>query len=69
MRSTLKFTLALRPDWEVCGEAAYGGKTVAKPNLTIMDFKMPLADDLEGRQRNRPNNAQRSDSYVHPLQN
>jgi two-component system response regulator AlgR len=39
-------------DWEVCGEAADGHETIAKacdlkPDLNILDFKMPLADGLK----------------------
>jgi DNA-binding NarL/FixJ family response regulator len=54
MRSALKSIFALRPDWEVCGEAADGHETIAnachlKPDLIILDFKMPLADGLRPR--------------------
>lgn len=52
MRSALKSIFAMRPNWEVCGEAADGHEAVAKachlqPDLIILDFKMPLADGLK----------------------
>jgi DNA-binding NarL/FixJ family response regulator len=52
MRSALKTAFAMRPKWEVCGEATDGREAVAKvselhPDLIIMDFKMPAADGIE----------------------
>lgn len=52
MRSALKTVFAMRPKWEVCGEATDGREAVTKvselqPDLIIMDFKMPLADGLQ----------------------
>jgi DNA-binding NarL/FixJ family response regulator len=52
MRSALKTVFAIRPQWEVCGEATDGCEAVTKaselqPDLIIMDFKMPLADGLQ----------------------
>jgi DNA-binding NarL/FixJ family response regulator len=52
MRSALKTAFAMRPKWEVCGEATDGREAVVKvselqPDLIIMDFKMPVADGIE----------------------
>src|SRR6202023_2288887 len=52
MRSALKTAFAMRPKWEVCGEATDGREVVTKvsqlqPDLIIMDFKLPLADGLQ----------------------
>lgn len=52
MRSALKTAFAMRPKWEVCGEATDGREVVTKvselqPDLIIMDFKLPLADGIE----------------------
>jgi two-component system chemotaxis response regulator CheY len=46
MRSALKTASALRPKWEICGEATDGREAVTKaselqPDLIIMDFKTP----------------------------
>lgn len=51
MRSALKAIFALRPLWQVCGEASDGMEAVVKasqlqPDLIILDFKMPLADGI-----------------------
>jgi DNA-binding NarL/FixJ family response regulator len=51
MRSALKAIFALRPHWQVCGEASDGAEVVAmasqlQPDLIILDFKMPLADGI-----------------------
>jgi DNA-binding NarL/FixJ family response regulator len=52
MRTALKTVFAMRPKWEVCGEATDGREVVTKvaelqPDLVLMDFKMPLADGLQ----------------------
>src|ERR1700722_779318 len=52
MRSALKTVFAMRPKWEVCGEATDGREVVTKvaelqPDLILMDFKMPLADGIQ----------------------
>jgi DNA-binding NarL/FixJ family response regulator len=51
MRDALKAIFALRPHWQVCGEASDGVEAVAKasklqPDLIILDFKMPLGDGI-----------------------
>jgi len=51
MRDALKAIFALRPAWQVCGEASDGAEVVAmasqlQPDLIILDFKMPLADGV-----------------------
>ena len=73
MRSALRSIFALRPDWEVWGEAADGHETIVKacdlnPDLIILDFQMPLADGLKAASEIQPDNAPHPDSYVHPLQ-
>jgi DNA-binding NarL/FixJ family response regulator len=52
MRDALKAIFALRPHWQVCGEASDGAEAVAMaaqlhPDLIILDFKMPLADGIQ----------------------
>jgi DNA-binding NarL/FixJ family response regulator len=51
MRDALKAIFALRPAWQVCGEASDGAEVVAmasqlQPDLIILDFTMPLADGI-----------------------
>ena len=51
MRDALKAIFALRPTWQVCGEASDGAEAVGmaaqlQPDLVILDFKMPLADGI-----------------------
>jgi DNA-binding NarL/FixJ family response regulator len=51
MRTALKAIFALRPHWQVCGEASDGAEAVAKaaqlqPDIIILDFKMPLGDGI-----------------------
>ena len=51
MRDALKAIFALRPTWQVCGEASDRAEAVAmaaqlQPDLVILDFKMPLADGI-----------------------
>ena len=43
---------AMRPHWEVCGEATDGPETVVKaselrPDLIILDFKMPFSNGIQ----------------------
>jgi DNA-binding NarL/FixJ family response regulator len=52
MRSALKAMFAMRPHWDVCGEAADGRETVAKaselrPDLIVLDFKMPFSNGIQ----------------------
>ena len=52
MRTALKTIFAMRPNWEVCGEAEDGREAVTKasalrPDLVILDFKMPLSDGIK----------------------
>ena len=52
MRTALKTVFAMRPKWEICGEATDGREAVTKvselkPDLLVMDFKMPLADGIQ----------------------
>lgn len=52
MRDALKAMFAMRPHWEICGEAADGRETVVKasqlqPDLIILDFKMPLSNGIQ----------------------
>ena len=51
MGTALKAIFALRPNWQVCGEASDGAEAVAKaaqlqPDLIILDFKMPVGDGI-----------------------
>ena len=52
MRIALKTLFALRPQWEICGEAQNGPQAVAKaaelqPDMIVLDFKMRLSDRLQ----------------------
>ena len=52
MRTALKTIFAMRPKWEICGEATDGREAITKvselqPDLILMDFKMPLADGIQ----------------------
>jgi DNA-binding NarL/FixJ family response regulator len=53
MREGIKSLLAkLRPEWEVCGEAANGAQAIKlmqelKPDLLILDITMPVISGLE----------------------
>jgi CheY-like chemotaxis protein len=56
MRSALKTIFAMRPKWEICGEATDGLEVVTKvsesqPDLILMDFKMPLADGIQAAKK------------------
>jgi len=52
MRVALRTLFVLRPNWEICGEAEDGREAIAKatqlrPDVIVLDFKMPLADGLQ----------------------
>ena len=52
MRVALRVLFLLRPNWKICGKAEDGRAAVAKatelkPDVIVLDFKMPLADGLE----------------------
>jgi DNA-binding NarL/FixJ family response regulator len=56
MRSALKTFVALNPEWAVCGEAGDASEAIAKatelrPDLIIMDYKMPSSDGLVAADR------------------
>jgi DNA-binding NarL/FixJ family response regulator len=52
VRAGVKSILAMRSDWEVCGEATNGKMAVEKarelnPDLIVMDITMPVMSGLE----------------------
>jgi len=52
MRMALRATVKLHPHWEVCGEATDGREAVAKaaelkPDLIVLDFKMPITNGIK----------------------
>jgi DNA-binding NarL/FixJ family response regulator len=52
MRIALRATVKLHPHWEICGEATDGREAVAKaaelkPDLIVLDFKMPLVNGIK----------------------
>jgi DNA-binding NarL/FixJ family response regulator len=52
MRIALKTLFALRPQWEICGEAEDGREAVAKaaelqPDVIVLDFRMPRSDGIQ----------------------
>jgi DNA-binding NarL/FixJ family response regulator len=52
MRAALKATVRLHPHWEICGEATDGREAIEKaeelrPDIVILDFKMPIANGLK----------------------
>ena len=52
MRTLLRAMFAMRPHWEICGEAGDGREAVAKaeqlqPDAVIMDFRMPLSNGIQ----------------------
>jgi DNA-binding NarL/FixJ family response regulator len=56
MRSALKTAFAVRPNWEVCGEATDGREVLAKvselqPDLIIMDFRLPFANGIQAARK------------------
>jgi DNA-binding NarL/FixJ family response regulator len=55
MRVALKTLFVLRPNWEICGEAEDGREAVSKandlrPDMVVLDFKMPLTNGLQAAQ-------------------
>jgi DNA-binding NarL/FixJ family response regulator len=62
MRNALRRLFVLRPNWEICGEDEDGHEAVSKanelrPDMIVLDFKMPLANGLQAAQeigRNLP---------------
>ena len=60
MRIALKTLFVLRPSWEICGEAEDGRQAISmashlRPDLIVLDFKMPLTDGLQAAQEIRRN--------------
>ena len=58
VRQGLRSLLAVRPDWEICGEARTGDEAVQavanlKPDLVILDITMPGISGLEAATRIR----------------
>ena len=58
VRHGLRSFLAVRPDWEICGEARTGDEAVQavadlKPDLVILDITMPGISGLEAATRIR----------------
>jgi DNA-binding NarL/FixJ family response regulator len=52
VRQQLRAVLEMKPDWEVCGEAADGHEAVEKakllqPDVVILDFSMPMMNGLQ----------------------
>ena len=55
MRMALKTLFMLRPNWKICGEAEDGREAISmatdlRPDLIVLDFKMPLTDGLQAAQ-------------------
>jgi two-component system, NarL family, invasion response regulator UvrY len=51
-----RILIRLRPDWEICGEAASGTEaielaTTLKPNIVVLDITMPGMSGLEAARR------------------
>src|SRR5882757_2518032 len=58
VRHGLRSFLAVRPDWQICGEARTGDEAVQavadlKPDLVILDITMPGISGLEAASRIR----------------
>jgi DNA-binding NarL/FixJ family response regulator len=52
MRSAVRYLVRMNPGWEICGEADDGWEAVAKaaalkPDLVLLDFKMPGANGIQ----------------------
>jgi len=52
MRSAVRSLVRMNPGWEICGEADDGREAVAKaaelkPDLVLLDFKMPTANGIQ----------------------
>jgi CheY-like chemotaxis protein len=52
MRSAVRGLVRMNPGWEICGEADDGREAVAKatelkPDLVLLDFKMPGANGIQ----------------------
>jgi DNA-binding NarL/FixJ family response regulator len=52
MRMAVRCLIRMHPGWEICGEAADGREAVAKaaelkPDLVLLDFKMPIANGIK----------------------
>jgi len=52
VRRGLRSLLSLRPDWNICGEAADGREGIEKartlrPAIVLMDISLPGMDGLE----------------------
>jgi|SRR5689334_22921156 DNA-binding NarL/FixJ family response regulator len=52
MRMAVRSLIRTHPGWEICGEADDGRKAVKKatelkPDLILLDFKMPVANGIE----------------------
>jgi CheY-like chemotaxis protein len=61
LRRALRGTLSKRGDWFVCGEAANGLQAVQlaaklKPDVILLDFKMPIMNGLEAAREIMKNN-------------
>jgi DNA-binding NarL/FixJ family response regulator len=52
MRMAVRCLIGMHPGWEICGEADDGREAVSKavelkPDLVLLDFKMPLANGIK----------------------
>lgn len=52
VRMAVRYLIGMHPGWEICGEADDGREAVAKaaelkPDLVLLDFKMPLANGIK----------------------
>jgi DNA-binding NarL/FixJ family response regulator len=58
VRRALRRILAQEPNWEVCAEAEDGEQAVAlaaqhRPDIAILDFRMPVLNGIEAARRIR----------------